>query len=83
MSVPVRKAKKSLVEPLTKKPICRKCGEGYAPARRALGYLTCLDCGSPVNTYTAIVFHKQGNIVLSTDRTIAKEQVKQTNQKSR
>ena len=75
--------KKSLVTSLTKKPKCRECGEKYDPARRELGYLTCLDCGSPVNTYTALVFHKQGNIVLSTNPSIAREQVKQTNQKSR
>lgn len=26
---------------------CVKCGEDYSPKRRALGYRTCLDCGSP------------------------------------
>lgn len=26
-------------------PVCAACGEEYSPARRALGYSTCLPCG--------------------------------------
>lgn len=29
------------------KPHCIKCGEEYNPRRKALGYHTCLACGSP------------------------------------
>lgn len=27
--------------------ICKKCTEYYSDKRRSLGYMTCLDCGSP------------------------------------
>jgi ribosomal protein L37AE/L43A len=27
------------------KPICRDCGETYAPARKAAGFRVCLECG--------------------------------------
>lgn len=46
-------------------PKCRECGEPYSPRRRALGYHTCLDCGSPAKTY-AVVPVPKSNYVIAT-----------------
>lgn len=47
-------------------PACDECGEPYSPRRRALGYRTCLDCGSPAKTY-AIVPVPKSNYVIATN----------------
>ena len=60
------------------KPRCKECGEKYNPKRKALGYTTCLDCGSPIKHFPTVVLHKQGPMVVT-----RLEQLTQTNQKSR
>ena len=60
------------------KPRCKECGERYNPKRRALGYTTCLDCGSPIKQFCTVVFHKQAPQVVT-----RLEQLTQTNQKNR
>jgi ribosomal protein L37AE/L43A len=47
-------------------PTCDECGEHYSPRRLALGYHTCLDCGSPAKTY-AIVPVPKSNYVIATN----------------
>jgi hypothetical protein len=47
-------------------PCCNECGESYSPRRRALGYRTCLDCGSPAKTY-AVVPVPKSNYVIATN----------------
>jgi tRNA(Ile2) C34 agmatinyltransferase TiaS len=46
-------------------PTCIKCGEHYPAARLALGYRTCLDCGSPAKTYTIVPVPKSNYIIAS------------------
>lgn len=47
-------------------PECDECGELYSPRRLALGYTTCLDCGSPAKSY-AIVPVPKSNYVIATN----------------
>lgn len=47
-------------------PECRECGELYSPRRAALGYSTCLDCGTPRKTY-AVVPVAKSNYVIATN----------------
>ena len=47
-------------------PTCDECGEHYSPRRFALGYRTCLDCGSPAKVY-AIVPVPKSNYVIATN----------------
>ena len=47
-------------------PHCVECGEFYSPRRLALGYRTCLDCGSPAKTY-AVVPVPKSNYVIATN----------------
>lgn len=42
---------------------CIKCGEDYNPARLALGYRTCLDCGSPKLELVVIDVNKSNPVV--------------------
>jgi len=44
-------------------PSCVKCGEFYDPRRKALGYHTCLDCGSPLFRPPIIPVAKSNYIV--------------------
>jgi len=46
-------------------PTCIRCGEYYPAARRALGYLTCLACGSPAKTFTIVPVPKSNYIIAS------------------
>ena len=36
----------------TMRPVCRECGEPYAPARRRAGYTLCMPCGEDAATRT-------------------------------
>jgi ribosomal protein L37AE/L43A len=47
-------------------PECSNCGELYSPRRAALGFDTCLDCGSPAKSY-AIVPVPKSNYVIATN----------------
>lgn len=42
---------------------CIDCGEDYNPARRALGYRTCLECGSPPFRPPVIPMSKSNYVV--------------------
>lgn len=47
------------------KPICTRCGDHYAPARRAAGYDICLSCGDIAameerRSWCVLTPHKQG-----------------------
>ena len=61
------------------KPECRECGEVYAPARAALGYATCLDCGDKeaasirATWCIAPAGHKQGATLVRNPKTHMKE----------
>ena len=46
-------------------PLC-KCGDEINPKRHALGYRTCLSCGSPAPQRTVVPVHKS-NYVLCTN----------------
>ena len=46
-------------------PVCVECGEHYPAGRRALGYRTCLDCGSPAKTFTVVPVPKSNYVVAS------------------
>lgn len=43
--------------------VCSECGEHYSPRRRALGYATCLDCGSPAKSFTVVPVPKSNYVV--------------------
>lgn len=49
-------------------PCCNDCGEPYSPRRHALGYPTCLDCGTPAKSY-AVVPVPKSNYVIATNVT--------------
>lgn len=49
-------------------PCCDDCGEPYSPRRHALGYYTCLDCGTPAKCY-AVVPVPKSNYVIATNVT--------------
>ena len=47
------------------KPLCTRCGDPYAPARRAAGYDICLPCGDHAameerKSWCVLTPHKQG-----------------------
>lgn len=44
-------------------PFCIKCGDDYNPKRLALGYRTCLDCGSPAFKPPIIPMSKSNYVV--------------------
>lgn len=44
-------------------PTCKDCGEPYNPKRAALGYRTCLDCGSPPANFIIIEVAKSNPVV--------------------
>ena len=45
--------------------ICKNCGEHYSEQRKMLGYVTCLDCGSPNAIRTIVPVHKSHYAVIS------------------
>ena len=54
------------------KPICRTCGDTYAPRRQAAGYAICLPCGEDAarterRSWCVAPMHKS-NYMLMTDR---------------
>jgi hypothetical protein len=61
------------------------CGETIHPARHALGYITCLECGDTearalrATRYTIVPMHKQGYMAFSGADAVA--MVKQINPK--
>lgn len=44
-------------------PECEECGDEYNPKRKALGYRTCLACGSPKLVLPAVPVPKSNYIV--------------------
>jgi len=46
-------------------PNCVKCGDEYNPRRAALGYPTCLDCGSPKINFPVLPMTKSNYVVCS------------------
>ena len=44
-------------------PECVDCGELYSPRRAALGYPTCLDCGTPAKVYAVVPVPKSNYVV--------------------
>ena len=44
-------------------PFCIECGHEYNPKRFALGYRTCLDCGSPAFKPPVVPVAKSNYIV--------------------
>ena len=46
-------------------PECSKCGELFSPRRAALGYHTCLDCGSPAKVYAVVPVPKSNYLIAS------------------
>ena len=44
-------------------PVCVKCDEEYNPRRSALGYKTCLECGSPRMSFVLIPVPKSNYVV--------------------
>ncbi len=56
-----------MISSLPEWPACAKCGEEFDPRRKALGYLTCLQCGEAKRVFCSVPMHK-GNLVLVTDK---------------
>lgn len=48
-------------------PFCVKCGDEYNPRRAALGYRTCLECGSPKFQPPIIPMSKSNYVVGTMD----------------
>lgn len=48
-------------------PECINCGTPYDPRRKALGYDTCLDCGSPRKQFTVAPGYNKGGLQLITN----------------
>lgn len=44
-------------------PRCVECDEHYSPRRRALGYDTCLECGSPAKSFAVVPVPKSNYVV--------------------
>lgn len=56
-------------------PNCIKCGQVYNPKRKALGYKTCLNCGSP-KLYLPIIEVNKSNPVVGTLEELASASAK-------
>jgi hypothetical protein len=46
-------------------PECCLCGEEFDPRRHALGYRTCLSCGTPKKQYCSVQMHKSNAVLVS------------------
>jgi hypothetical protein len=55
------------IDELPEWPLCELCEEEFDPRRKALGYNTCLSCGSPKKEFCSVPMHKSG-FVLVTDK---------------